>query len=374
MVATEAPASHDADRMPPAGGPSAAAPAPFRVVMITAVGSIGYGLKSLGAAFEACPITELPEPSSSAPGPCSCCTLTFAEFGAQTRGDALSGASKRASLRLRLAAQEKAAAAAAAAAETEVASASGGPQEPPQQAQARPGPRTRTFGTQVTLAAWLWPERQRVSAKLFSNGRVQLAGLRDVSHGRRVLAHLARAMLPVSADTAQDAEALVTRAEQSLLVCLESADMELGFKVRREQLFRVARDRVGCVCLYEPCRYPGVRIYYMHNEDPAPSTAGACRCSSSSAAAAAREEDDDPAAAGGGVLKHRREAAAATARCGTCVGKGTGRGAGQCQRLSILVYQSGHVLLTGARCREHTARAAEFVRWLACNHRAEFEL
>ena len=73
---------------------------------------------------------------------------------------------------------------------------------------------------------------------------------------------------------------------------------------------------------YEPCIYPGVNIKYYYNKD---TNHGICNCSM------------------------------------RCNGKGDGYGNGCCKRVTIVVFMSGEVIITGARTRDQLLIAYNYI-------------
>lgn len=174
--------------------------------------------------------------------------------------------------------------------------------------------RRRAFGNQVTVvfvvaSSALGPKK--VSTKVFSNGSVQLAGVRRIDQGPLVVAHLVD-WFRRSMQRADEA-ATPPPAVPACQVALINANFDVGIHLRRDRLQQCVRDAYRTVCSYEPCVYPGVKIKYMWNED-ARDAHGVCRC-----------------------------------RSGPCAGRGDGRGDGLCRKVTISVFQSGKAMITGAK-------------------------
>ena len=124
-------------------------------------------------------------------------------------------------------------------------------------------------------------------------------------------------------------------------VCLINSDFDLGFKVKRDLLLRCVRTHFpATVCSYEPCMYPGAKIKFMWNAGVQPAQlAGACGCGSA------------------------------------CTGKGDGDGDGRCRKVTIAVFQSGKVVITGAHTEGQLMDAYRFlVDDVVAVHRSSFAL
>lgn len=113
-----------------------------------------------------------------------------------------------------------------------------------------------------------------------------------------------------------------------------NVDFKLNFKIIPKQVFRLIVTKYGLSNTeYDPERYPGVNIRYWWNDDHdttsshSESTPGVCRCS---------------------------------VRC-TGKGKGKGKGNGFCKIITISVFQSGNVMITGANAFHQVEKAYTFV-------------
>ena len=109
-------------------------------------------------------------------------------------------------------------------------------------------------------------------------------------------------------------------------IVLINSDFSAGFRVKRENLYDLLFQR-GIFVSYEPDIYPGVNAKYYWNKSN-PKQDGICRCSK------------------------------------TCSGKGTGEGNGNCKKITIATFQSGNVIITGARNTEQTEDAYKFINEL----------
>jgi hypothetical protein len=83
------------------------------------------------------------------------------------------------------------------------------------------------------------------------------------------------------------------------------------------------------ICTYEPCIYPGVKIQYFLNKSPfnlQKQKEGICCCKN-----------------------------------GICNGKGDGFTTQECKKITISVFQSGCILITGVTMKEHIEIAYNFI-------------
>lgn len=190
-----------------------------------------------------------------------------------------------------------------------------------------------SFGNQATLV-FRGSDGRSVNTKIFLNGGVQMTGLKTVSQGPEVLRML-EAML-------RDVQGAVVHPEMlrasDFSVCLINSDFDIGFRVKRDKLVRsMALHHPRVSCSYEPCIYPGVKIKFMWSERDRRS--GACSCAD------------------------------------RCCGKGDGSGEGRCRKVTVSVFQSGKVIITGAHTEDQLQAAYAFVvDDVVSRHGGEFEL
>ena len=189
----------------------------------------------------------------------------------------------------------------------------------------------KTFFNQVTIHVNC---DKIVNVKLFNNGKVQMTGLKYETHGSNVLDKLVPIikLLDVSNELkVLDHNEIVYTPMNIVLI---NSDFDIGFKVQRDSLHREIVD-VGMYSSYEPCIYPGVNIkyYYNHNQDN-----GVCKCSNA------------------------------------CTGKGDGLSDGGCKKITIAVFKSGKIIITGARSREQLELSYYFITKFMNERKAKLEL
>jgi TATA-box binding protein (TBP) (component of TFIID and TFIIIB) len=172
-----------------------------------------------------------------------------------------------------------------------------------------------------------------MNAKIFSNGNVQVTGVKQIDHGafclKAVLDIVKRSQFfPVYADEEADKKLSNTidkcKGPRFYRACLLNSDTWLGFTVRREVLFDILSNHYNVTCFYEPCIYPGVKIPYSWNA-ATPGNRGKCVCRTK------------------------------------CSGEGRGDREGGCRRITIVVFRSGCIIVTGAHTYGQLAEAYSFI-------------
>jgi len=97
-------------------------------------------------------------------------------------------------------------------------------------------------------------------------------------------------------------------------IVLINSDYYLGFEVKREVLHELLTLKYHIFSSYEPCIYPGVNSkYYVNTTNKDTEFEGKCYCDV------------------------------------YCNGKGNGNGNGNCKKITVSIFQSGSIIITGAR-------------------------
>jgi hypothetical protein len=218
----------------------------------------------------------------------------------------------------------------------------------------------KRFDNQITLI-FRYPkpckdDAQRVvsvNVKVFRNGHIQMTGLRECEQGKEVIAMVMDKLMeldgqgeailaPLPRDEEGDEEGEEEEEEMRVhrltmkeyKVRLINCDFRVGFEIRRDQLLKCVCQRYKMACSFEPCIYPGCKIQYWYNT-MYPERAGVCKCVS------------------------------------RCNGKGSGHGDGACKKITIAVFQSGCVIITGGQSDEQVRKTYEFVVSLLVTHMEE---
>lgn len=150
--------------------------------------------------------------------------------------------------------------------------------------------------------------------KIFKNGNVQMTGLKTIPQGKYNVDFIVNFIKKCNREfeIVEDESVLECK---NYRVRLINSDFKVDIEIRRDRLHKIIQKEYGFFCSYEPCIYPGVKIQYSFNEEPQ-ACKGICDCK----------------------VK--------------CNGKGDGNGQGNCKRVTISVFQSGCIIITGAQTVE----------------------
>ena len=98
-------------------------------------------------------------------------------------------------------------------------------------------------------------------------------------------------------------------------ITLINSDFYVGFKLNRSQVYNFILNDCNLFCDYDPCIYQGVLVKFYWNYEKKKQD-GVCNCSI------------------------------------PCNGKGNGHGNGECKKITISIFQSGNIIITGKTIRK----------------------
>jgi|TARA_B110000208_G_scaffold35477_1_gene46915 TATA-box binding protein (TBP) (component of TFIID and TFIIIB) len=162
-----------------------------------------------------------------------------------------------------------------------------------------------------------------VNVKLFNNGKIQMTGLKRESQGEEVIRGIIDKIVCI--DEKNEKKIFITEHAKyeydNYRVVLINSDFDSKTMINRGVLHETMVN-MNMFSSFEPCIYPGVNIKYFYNESR-PECRGVCEC-------------------------ERR-----------CSGKGDGKEF--CKRVTIAVFNSGKIIITGAMAREQLVECYEFI-------------
>tara|TARA_Y100001970_G_scaffold285555_1_gene405654 strand:- start:275 stop:1369 length:1095 start_codon:yes stop_codon:yes gene_type:complete len=184
----------------------------------------------------------------------------------------------------------------------------------------------KIFFNQATVVVNVSPGNF-VNTKIFTNGKIQMTGLKKIDDGKKVIEILINEIKNTSCiidgkvvNAAKHPENLKM---DNFCIVLINTDFKTNFKINRHSLHNILVNDYDLFSKYEPCIYPGVDTKFYWNKHY--NKSGKCFCS----------------------VK--------------CNGKGYGNGSGDCKKITIAAFQSGSVIITGARNMEQVYDAYAFI-------------
>lgn len=194
----------------------------------------------------------------------------------------------------------------------------------------------KKFDNQVTLEYRISMKNDTmtiVNCKIFNNGNIQMTGVKYVEQGYEIIDRIISILMQSSINVCNKDELKNTKYTIQLINC----DFKIGFNIKRDVLYRIMIQTYDNMCSYEPCIYPGVKIQYMwHSKNKEKD--GVCKCDN------------------------------------TCIsGKGNGMLKNSCKKITIAVFQSGSVIITGAQHVEQIKEAYEWIIRILLNNKSNIE-
>lgn len=172
----------------------------------------------------------------------------------------------------------------------------------------------KTFFNQSTfvLRKAINPEKTKfkeVNCKIFGNGGVQMTGIPSEEFGQTVLTWLLSLLQSIDAPIFQTTPALY-----KFRVKLINSDFTVAHPIKRDILHNILTRQYGLFSTFEGTIYQGVNTkYYYNDQRPPNSRPGICMC-----------------------MKK-------------CRGQGSGSGPGECKKITMAIFQTGKIIITGAR-------------------------
>ncbi len=165
------------------------------------------------------------------------------------------------------------------------------------------------FYNQKTLLIPISGNRKK-NFKIFWNGKVQLTGLKSEEDGYETIRNFISIVSEIDIQRKQQNLPLIIKEYDNLQlnnfrICLINSDFSVGFKIKRNILYELLKQKYGISVSYEPDYYQGVKTKFYWNRQNIHN--GICNCTKK------------------------------------CNGKGKGMGDGDCKRVTIAIFQSGNI-------------------------------
>ena len=170
-------------------------------------------------------------------------------------------------------------------------------------------------------------EFKEVNVKLFANGGFQMTGVTSEEFSRIVLEFMLAAF---AAFTEPISEKPLTI--HKFAIQLLNSDYKMSALLKRAELHRILCQQYRLSSTLETTIYQGVNTKYYYNE-AAPTTRGICMCPK------------------------------------FCNGQGDGTQIGSCKKITIAAFQTGSIIITGARNTRQLDEAYDFMNTVLQTHR-----
>jgi TATA-box binding protein (TBP) (component of TFIID and TFIIIB) len=175
---------------------------------------------------------------------------------------------------------------------------------------------------------------KEVNIKLFGNGSVQMTGINSEAFACETLQWLIDECTKLS-ETPFTKPPVVNKMNIQMI----NSDFSLGTPLQNELIHSILRDRYGLFSIYEKTLYQGVDTkYYFNSTRAATADPGICDCPT------------------------------------LCNGQGKGDAVGECKRITISIFQTGNIIITGARHMDQIHEAFHFINKVFDKHEKEIVL
>ena len=189
------------------------------------------------------------------------------------------------------------------------------------------------FFNQITLHYFL---NKVINVKIFNNGKIQMTGLKEIEQGKEVVESIKNIIKNINSKIKNDNKIIDN--ENFIInkyeIVLINSDFNVGYIINRDILHRFIVN-MNIYSSYEPIIYPGVNIKYFYNTCY---NNGICQCSK------------------------------------LCTGKGNSNGNGNCKRITIAVFKSGSIIITGANSINQLLKSYNFINNLMITNKEKFIL
>jgi TATA-box binding protein (TBP) (component of TFIID and TFIIIB) len=166
-----------------------------------------------------------------------------------------------------------------------------------------------------------------INVKLFNNGKITLTGSKEESDGYKaccvLLDELKKDKDLFINETSENIEKLEILNFDTTMI---NSNYSLNFKLDLDILFNcIEKESEDIAKVYDSDKYRGLKIGYFWNDKKGNKQDGICKCSKK------------------------------------CKGKGKGTQNGECKKVTIAVFKSGSIIITGGRTNQQTYQAYDFL-------------
>jgi TATA-box binding protein (TBP) (component of TFIID and TFIIIB) len=176
---------------------------------------------------------------------------------------------------------------------------------------------------------------KEVNIKMFANGGVQMTGIPSIEFAKGALQELIDQIgsLPKN-PFVNPADAAISKFNVQLV----NSDYTIKYPIKRDELHTLLTREYGLFSTNESTIYQGVNTKYYYNKAYTNlSPPGVCHCSGDT----------------------------------VCTGQGNGEGEGQCKRVTLSVFQTGKIIITGARDMDQIMEVYHYFNKVLVKHAHE---
>jgi len=175
-----------------------------------------------------------------------------------------------------------------------------------------------------------WKE---VNMKLFGNGGIQMTGVPSQAFAVASVEWLLALIRTLPQNPFPPPATAHTVVIQKISVPLINTDYSLNYDINQDNLHRIFLERYNLFSMLEKTIYQGVNTKYYYNSSN--KAKGVCACPT------------------------------------FCKGQGLGNGAGECKRITMSIFRTGKIIITGARTMDQIEETYEFLNRILRAHAPE---
>lgn len=180
--------------------------------------------------------------------------------------------------------------------------------------------------------------------KIFNNGSISMTGIKKIENGKRSIEILVEKIKEIYKekeikDIIEDNTPIDELQLKTFSIALINSDYMISYNINRTRLHKLLCNQYHIFSTFDACEYPGVNIKMFWNENTKNTEKnGICMCKSK------------------------------------CNGKGDGKGDGKCKVVTIFAFQSGSIMITGARTIEQIYAGYNFINNVFEKHKDILEM
>lgn len=190
----------------------------------------------------------------------------------------------------------------------------------------------KSFDNQVTVI-YVLGDKYNPNIKVFRNGNIQMTGIRHIADGERVVRIIADEIRRIyEAGHVDVVESIDAMHPCDFKVRMINSNFSVPYLVRRKDLHKLLiSTEYNNNCIFQGTTYPGVKLYFYWNGTKTHQD-GICTCQN------------------------------------PCFGKGSGSGDGECKKVTVAIFESGNVLITGANTEQQINDAYSYITTVLVKH------
>lgn len=187
--------------------------------------------------------------------------------------------------------------------------------------------KVKRFDNQATL--FVNYKGKYVNVKFFKNGKIQMTGLNNIDAGPAIVDIGLDIIKKIyNNNTKKIVENIDNLKNTNNRIILINSDFSMNITINRSNLNKIVKNKYGNLSTFEPCRYQATKLQYYWNSN-GKNINGNCNCVNEG-------------------FNH-------------CIGKGSGNGYKNCKKITICIFQSGKIIITGSQTIQQLENCYDYI-------------